>query len=290
MTAAASPVTVREARARINELAHLNAFISISDEQGDGPAVAVKDLIDVAGTVQNPGGGRLLPTFRPRVTRRSFSVFETAGAWSSARRTSTSGLMARRTSIPTSVLHAIRWTPIASPEAPPGGSAVAVATCMCDSGIGTDTAGSLRIPASLPGVVSIKPTYGKLPTDGVIELSLVARHARPAGAGCRLRRGGAGADVARPAAVAGRPSGAGRPSHRMCHRTVGRGVGRRYGIRPGRQSRPGCRRWQSPIGSRPATSAPRFRCTRPAGFIGTGSRRMPIVTERTFVSDCVKAC
>jgi aspartyl-tRNA(Asn)/glutamyl-tRNA(Gln) amidotransferase subunit A len=42
---------------------------------------------------------------------------------------------------------------------------------MCDWAIGTDTAGSLRIPASLCGVVSIKPTYGMVATEGVIPLS-----------------------------------------------------------------------------------------------------------------------
>ena len=52
-----------------------------------------------------------------------------------------------------------------------GGSAVAVATRMCEWAIGTDTAGSLRIPASLCGVVSFKPTYGTIPTTGVIPLS-----------------------------------------------------------------------------------------------------------------------
>src|SRR5581483_4745560 len=54
------PVTADEARARARELAHLNAFISLTEEQGEGPAVAVKDLVDVRGTATT-GGGILLP-------------------------------------------------------------------------------------------------------------------------------------------------------------------------------------------------------------------------------------
>lgn len=48
------------------------------------------------------------------------------------------------------------------------GSAVAVALGIADLAIGTDTAGSGRVPAALQGIVGIKPTYGVVPTDGVV--------------------------------------------------------------------------------------------------------------------------
>jgi allophanate hydrolase len=48
------------------------------------------------------------------------------------------------------------------------GSAVAVALGVADIGIGTDTAGSVRVPAALNGIVGIKPTLGIIPTHGVI--------------------------------------------------------------------------------------------------------------------------
>jgi allophanate hydrolase len=48
------------------------------------------------------------------------------------------------------------------------GSAVAVALGLVDLAVGTDTAGSGRVPAALQGIVGIKPTYGVVPTDGVI--------------------------------------------------------------------------------------------------------------------------
>lgn len=60
-----------------------------------------------------------------------------------------------------------------------GGSAVAVATGMCFAAIGTDTAGSIRLPAALCGVVGFKPTYGLMSTRGIIPLSTSLDHAGP---------------------------------------------------------------------------------------------------------------
>jgi allophanate hydrolase len=48
------------------------------------------------------------------------------------------------------------------------GSAVAVALGLVDIALGTDTAGSGRVPAALQGIVGIKPTFGVVPTDGVV--------------------------------------------------------------------------------------------------------------------------
>jgi aspartyl-tRNA(Asn)/glutamyl-tRNA(Gln) amidotransferase subunit A len=52
-----------------------------------------------------------------------------------------------------------------------GGSAAAVAAGLCYGTIGTDTGGSIRIPASLCGVVGIKPGTGRVSTEGVVPLS-----------------------------------------------------------------------------------------------------------------------
>jgi aspartyl-tRNA(Asn)/glutamyl-tRNA(Gln) amidotransferase subunit A len=52
-----------------------------------------------------------------------------------------------------------------------GGSAAAVAAGLCYGSIGTDTGGSIRIPASLCGIVGLKPTLGRVSVEGVIPLS-----------------------------------------------------------------------------------------------------------------------
>ena len=60
-----------------------------------------------------------------------------------------------------------------------GGSAAAVVARMGYASIGTDTAGSIREPASLCGCVGIKPTYGRVPSRGVIPLSTSLDHVGP---------------------------------------------------------------------------------------------------------------
>ena len=59
------------------------------------------------------------------------------------------------------------------------GSAAAVAAGLCYGAIGTDTAGSIRLPSSLCGIVGLKPTYGLVSTRGVIPLSWSHDHAGP---------------------------------------------------------------------------------------------------------------
>lgn len=63
-----------------------------------------------------------------------------------------------------------------TPGGSSSGSAAAVALKMCMGALGTQTGGSLTRPASYCGVASIKPTFGKLPLDGVMPLSATLDH------------------------------------------------------------------------------------------------------------------
>ena len=60
-----------------------------------------------------------------------------------------------------------------------GGSVAAVGSAMCYAAIGTDTAGSIREPAALCGLVGLKPTYDLVSTHGIIPLSKSLDHAGP---------------------------------------------------------------------------------------------------------------
>ena len=69
--------------------------------------------------------------------------------------------------------------PSRSPGGSSGGSAISVATGMALASIGTDTGGSIRIPAAACGVVGLKPEFGEVSTIGVVPLSRTFDHVGP---------------------------------------------------------------------------------------------------------------
>jgi aspartyl-tRNA(Asn)/glutamyl-tRNA(Gln) amidotransferase subunit A len=71
------------------------------------------------------------------------------------------------------------WSLDHSPGGSSGGSGAAVAACLCFGAVGTDTAASIRTPASCCGIVGMKPTYGRVSTRGVIPLSWSLDHVGP---------------------------------------------------------------------------------------------------------------
>ena len=69
--------------------------------------------------------------------------------------------------------------PNRSPGGSSGGSAVSVATGMAFATVGTDTGGSIRIPAAACGLVGLKPTFGEVSCDGVVPLGPSLDHVGP---------------------------------------------------------------------------------------------------------------
>src|SRR5581483_4044262 len=66
-----------------------------------------------------------------------------------------------------------------TPGGSSGGPGAAVAAGMCFASIGTDTAGSIRIPASYCSIVGLKPTYGRVSIRGIIPVAWSLDHAGP---------------------------------------------------------------------------------------------------------------
>jgi aspartyl-tRNA(Asn)/glutamyl-tRNA(Gln) amidotransferase subunit A len=163
-------VELGTARKRILERADLNAFITVSSEEGSGTVVAVKDLVDVAGMVTT-AGGIILPREPAAVDAPVVRRLRAEGC-----------VIVGKTNLHEFAYGVTSVNPhygaVRNPHdvervagGSSGGSAVAVAAGMCDWAVGSDTGGSIRIPASFCGVVGFKPALGSIDTTGVIPLS-----------------------------------------------------------------------------------------------------------------------
>jgi aspartyl-tRNA(Asn)/glutamyl-tRNA(Gln) amidotransferase subunit A len=163
-------VRILDARVRAEELKDLNLFIAMTDEAGEGEVVAVKDLVDVRG-MPTTGGGRLLPTDPKSEDAPLIRNLRSHGC-----------VMIGKTNLHEWAFGSTNmnrhYGTVRNPRDPSriaggssGGSAAAVAAGACDWAIGSDTGGSVRIPAALCGIVGFKPTFGTIDTKGVVPLS-----------------------------------------------------------------------------------------------------------------------
>ncbi|MGW4214400.1 allophanate hydrolase [Lentzea sp. NPDC004789] len=131
-----------------------------------GRVLAVKDNIDVAGLPTTAAAHSYL--YRPDADATAVARLRAAGAVVIGKTNLdqfATGLVGTRTPY-----GAVRnaWDPARISGGSSAGSAVAVALGIVDAALGTDTAGSGRVPAALNGIVGVKPTKGLVPVTGVV--------------------------------------------------------------------------------------------------------------------------
>jgi aspartyl-tRNA(Asn)/glutamyl-tRNA(Gln) amidotransferase subunit A len=143
-----------------------------------GIPYSLKDLVDVAGVVTT-AGSRVLDDRVPTADAVIVTRLREAGAICVGR--TNLHEFAMGTTSEDSAFGPVRHPldPSRSPGGSSGGSAAAVATGMGLASVGTDTGGSVRIPAAVCGVVGLKPTYGEVPADGIVPLSTSLDHVGP---------------------------------------------------------------------------------------------------------------
>lgn len=130
-----------------------------------GIPVALKDLIDVAG-VPTTAGSRVLADNVPSASATAWTRLEQAGAVLVGKANTHEFAYGGATE-PTR--NPADWSRIVGGSS--GGPAAALAAGYCLGALGSDTAGSIRIPANLCGIAGLKPSRGLVPADGVVPLA-----------------------------------------------------------------------------------------------------------------------
>jgi amidase len=141
-----------------------------------GMPIAIKDLCYSKG-VRTMGGTAVLRDFVPTFDGTVVSKLRAAGAVILGKLNLSEGAAAGYNpsfDVPLNPWRAERWPGMSS-----SGSGVATAAGLCFGSIGTDTGGSIRMPASANGVVGLKPTYGRVSRYGVLPMAPSLDHVGP---------------------------------------------------------------------------------------------------------------
>lgn len=195
-----SPVELTQAHLkRIHNLEpRLNSFITVTPEdalrrareaeqaiaQGEylgmlhGIPIAIKDIYETAG-VRTTVGSTFFRDYIPQSDCSVVRMLNAAGVVNLGKLNMHEIALGVTTDNPHFGACHNPWQLERSPGGSSGGSGAALAAELCLASLGTDTGGSIRIPASLCGVVGLKPTYGRVSLRGVIPLSWNLDHAGP---------------------------------------------------------------------------------------------------------------
>ena len=135
-----------------------------------GIPIAVKDLFDTAG-IRTTAGSKFFTDNIPEKDAHVVEKLKEAGAFILGKTNTHEIALGVTGNNPHYGTARNPWDTTRIPGGSSSGSAIAVATGMVLGALGTDTGGSIRIPASLCGVVGFKPTYGRVSLRGVFPLS-----------------------------------------------------------------------------------------------------------------------
>ena len=178
----------------------LNAFITVDAERAldaarraeedlshgasrkplHGIPIAHKDLIATRG-VRTTAGSRILADWVPSRDAPVAQALADAGAVCLGKTNTHEFAFGTTNDNPHYGPTGNPWNPALTTGGSSGGSAAAVAAGIVPLATGTDTAGSIRIPAALCGVVGLKPTFGLVPARGIVPLSRTLDTAGPIG-------------------------------------------------------------------------------------------------------------
>jgi aspartyl-tRNA(Asn)/glutamyl-tRNA(Gln) amidotransferase subunit A len=158
----------------------VTVFLARPEEVGEGISLAVKDLFDTAGLITTYGS-ILFAEHVPERTAEAVARLEAAGY-----------VIVGKTNLHEFAYGITGYNPhfgeVLNPLAPgrtaggsSAGSAAALAAGLAEAALGSDSGGSIRIPAACCGVVGFKPTRGLVPLDGCFPLAPTFDHAGPMG-------------------------------------------------------------------------------------------------------------
>ena len=143
-----------------------------------GIPIGLKDLYDTAG-IETAGGSKILAGRVPNTDSTCARKLAEAGAVLLGKTNTHEFAWGTTTNNPHTGATHNPWSLDRIPGGSSGGSGAAIAARIAAGTLGTDTGGSIRIPAALCGCVGLKPTFGRVSKDGVLPMSWQFDHPGP---------------------------------------------------------------------------------------------------------------